>query len=302
MERIATSTTPHISVDAVDVKAWVERQVNAQLDELLRRHVKDYMLEMRCEVEAVKDMQAKLSAVLECLPGELASLKDLKSLKTANDSCSMTAQAEISDASFERLPQRAQTRLSQAQQTHARLKQRLEHANNALFIQATTLRATIDEVESTAKLDSSWLVECEALVKSTVAQMQQVELDGAKLKKYLEESNIRLCETLLANQSRAVADLRNEMTVAIQHEAAAVATLDNRFYVLDQRVSERMEELALLIEVWAAEGGIRPLERGVTLHNPEWSFCGGRMVKPAPEHQAIVPTCSRGSRPHSKYK
>lgn len=75
---------------------------------------------------------------------------------------------------------------------------------------------------------------------------REVDMDDCKseLKKWVEESQTRLSEDIVALQQRLMADLRNETTAAFRSEAAAVAALDEQLWLTDQRLGQRIDELA----------------------------------------------------------
>mmetsp|Transcript_94921 Transcript_94921/g.178580 ORF Transcript_94921/g.178580 Transcript_94921/m.178580 type:complete len:446 (-) Transcript_94921:43-1380(-) len=75
---------------------------------------------------------------------------------------------------------------------------------------------------------------------------REVEMDDTKseLKRWVEESQTRLSEDIMALQQRLMADLRNETTAAFRSEAAAVAALDEQLWLTDQRLGQRIDELA----------------------------------------------------------
>jgi len=73
---------------------------------------------------------------------------------------------------------------------------------------------------------------------------REVEMDDTKseLKRWVEESQTRLSEDIMALQQRLMADLRNETTAAFRSEAAAVAALDEQLWLTDQRLGQRIDE------------------------------------------------------------
>lgn len=239
VEEYAGVAAEDVSTYGAQLKAWVDMQVDARLEVVLRAQLDTYMLGVHHDLEAVRDMQAKQFAVLESLSEEPARIK--------------------------------------AAMKHLAL---VEEANTALCKEVTSLRPAIDECQSIAKLNMAAMKECESAIKSNAAEMRQVEMDESRLKRQMEESQDRLREEILARQHRSFSDLRNEMTLAIQNEATAIAALDKRFYVLDQRVSQRIEELALKGEEHMSPStSLRSIERVVNPDSPEWSFCGGRVIR-----------------------
>lgn len=76
---------------------------------------------------------------------------------------------------------------------------------------------------------------------ATFQMQQQSEIDACR--KWVEDSQARFCEDLLATQQRAVHELRNETTAACRAEAAARAALDEQLWLTDQRLTQRINEL-----------------------------------------------------------
>lgn len=241
------------NIYGTQLKTWVDMQVDARLDLLLKVRLDECMSEVYQEMAAVKDTQAKLFAVLESLAEEPARLS--------------TAMKHLAV---------------------------VEQANTALCKEVTSLRTAVEGCESSGKLHSAALFECEELVKHKFNETRSIELDEALFKKQVEESQILLRDELLSRQRRAVADLRNEMTMAVQNEAAAVAALDKRFYMLDQRVSKQLEELTSQSAA-AHSVRVRSLERNGRSGSPDWSFCGGRVMSPLSKHRLLAPRSSPSS-------
>lgn len=81
----------------------------------------------------------------------------------------------------------------------------------------------------------------------TAMSKREVDFQDAtkdELKKWVEESQTRLSEDILALQQRLMTELRNETTAAFRSEAAAVAALDEQLWLTDQRLGQRIDELA----------------------------------------------------------
>jgi len=66
-----------------------------------------------------------------------------------------------------------------------------------------------------------------------------------ELKRWTEDSQAALAEDLLARNQKLVSDLRSETTAAFRSEAAAVAALDEQLWLSEQRLSQRIDAIAL---------------------------------------------------------
>ncbi|CAE7897851.1 unnamed protein product [Symbiodinium sp. KB8] len=60
----------------------------------------------------------------------------------------------------------------------------------------------------------------------------------------VQEAQVRLSEDVVALQQRLVAELRAETTTALNRESAALAALDEQLWITDQRLGQRIDELA----------------------------------------------------------
>jgi len=67
-----------------------------------------------------------------------------------------------------------------------------------------------------------------------------------ELKRQAHESQIKFSEELTALQQKLVGELRAEMAAAFRSEAATVAALDEQIWLTDQRLGQRIDELAHL--------------------------------------------------------
>eukprot|EP00439_Symbiodinium_sp_Y106_P085648 s218_g29.t1 len=63
-------------------------------------------------------------------------------------------------------------------------------------------------------------------------------------KSCVQEAQVRLSEDVVALQQRLVAELRAETTAALNRESAALAALDEQLWITDQRLGQRIDELA----------------------------------------------------------
>lgn len=92
----------------------------------------------------------------------------------------------------------------------------------------------------------SWSGDLEARVESLYVQVvnaaKQEELQ--ELRGAFEEAQRTLSSELLKHQQRLVSELRAETSTAFRSEAAAVAALDEQLWLTDQRLGQRIDELA----------------------------------------------------------
>merc|ERR1711879_685381 len=77
-----------------------------------------------------------------------------------------------------------------------------------------------------------------------MGEARQADCTELRLRKQVEDSQDRLGEDLASLQRRLVAELRAETVAALQSESDAIARLDKRLWVLDQRVERRLDDLA----------------------------------------------------------
>merc|ERR1719271_2411241 len=83
--------------------------------------------------------------------------------------------------------------------------------------------------------------------KSREYRLLQEEVRGdleGRLAKSLESVRSELMKELAKQQQRLIAELRAETNTAFRSEAAAVAALDEQLWLTDQRLGQRIDELA----------------------------------------------------------
>ncbi|CAE7269673.1 unnamed protein product [Symbiodinium natans] len=82
----------------------------------------------------------------------------------------------------------------------------------------------------------------ETFVQSRLDTLRQECHQDAKT--CIQEAQVRLSEDVVALQQRLVAELRAETTAAINRESAALAALDEQLWITDQRLGQRIDDLA----------------------------------------------------------
>ncbi|CAJ1447428.1 unnamed protein product [Effrenium voratum] len=63
-------------------------------------------------------------------------------------------------------------------------------------------------------------------------------------KGYVQDAQVRLSEDVASMQQRLISELRAETTLALSRESAAIAALDEQLWITDQRLGQRIDELA----------------------------------------------------------
>lgn len=104
---------------------------------------------------------------------------------------------------------------------------------------AASLRADLEERLEVGKEEIR-----EHIFAELRTQVDSLVID--ELKGHVDMSQGRLSEDLAAAQNRLFADLRAETTAAFRSEAAAVAALDEQLWLTDQRLGQRIDEIAHL--------------------------------------------------------
>ncbi|CAE7873567.1 unnamed protein product [Symbiodinium microadriaticum] len=104
-------------------------------------------------------------------------------------------------------------------------------------------RGTLDLFESRlADLRNQIEDKLETLVQSRLEVLRQECHQDAQ--SCVQEAQVRLSEDVVALQQRLVAELRAETTTALNRESAALAALDEQLWITDQRLGQRIDELA----------------------------------------------------------
>jgi hypothetical protein len=216
------------------------------------------------EVQAMKELQAKHFAVVESLSQEMLRIK---SSVAAED------KAQLRDIDT--------------------LSKDLDKTTVAVEVLADDfgrLRKTVAFCESAIK-DIS--IETKRAMRDVSLEHTQVESLEMRLRKRIED-----------NQNRLVAELRAETAAALQTESDAIARLDQRMWVLSQRVERRMsdgssrvEREALAIRPITSLGlassarilsrSLSPRESREAVYNPRWNIIGGRLISSEPDADDI---------------
>jgi chromosome segregation ATPase len=221
---------------------------------------------VEAEMEAIKEMQSKLFSVVEGLSEEMNKVKAAVSGKT---------QAKMLGV--------IETLSKELTNTRSAVDE-LKFANASIAEDMGRLKISIASCELAIK-DASAEVRAEA---------RQVDCTELRLRKQVEDSQDRLGEDLASLQRRLVAELRAETVAALQSESDAIARLDKRLWVLDQRVERRLDDLATSggsVEIACADH--TATVQGFTVVNhcqspqrtprspvysPGWSIIGGRLI------------------------
>lgn len=74
----------------------------------------------------------------------------------------------------------------------------------------------------------------------------RIETNSRELRTQMEALQTQLSEQCIGMQQKVIAELRAETTAAFKSEAAAVAALDEQLWLTDQRLGQRIDELAHL--------------------------------------------------------
>merc|ERR1719424_101022 len=86
----------------------------------------------------------------------------------------------------------------------------------------------------------------ESMRADIVKAARQVDVEECRLefRELFRELEGKVREDLLKQQQRLIAELRAETNTAFRSEAAAVAALDEQLWLTDQRLGQRLDELA----------------------------------------------------------
>jgi len=97
--------------------------------------------------------------------------------------------------------------------------------------------------ESDARFNA-WRAELKAEVSDEIRHMDSMRQVGGALHSQVSQELEDLKAEAVAIQRRLVSELRAETTAAFRSEAAAVAALDEQLWLTDQRLGQRIDELA----------------------------------------------------------
>lgn len=97
--------------------------------------------------------------------------------------------------------------------------------------------------ESDARF-AAWRAELKAEVSDEIRHMDSMRQVGGALHSQVSQELEDLKAEVVAIQRRLVSELRAETTAAFRSEAAAVAALDEQLWLTDQRLGQRIDELA----------------------------------------------------------
>lgn len=234
----------NVSVYGAQLKNWIDMQVNTRLDLVLARQAEESAITL---------------AGMQHSEGDIESLKEMQSkLFSVVEGLSQ---------------QMIRVKTAVAANTQAKLIAVVETLSEEL---ARTKSTLVDELES---LKTS-VAFCEVAVKDVAVEARQVDLDEVRLRKDVEDSQGRLSEDLAGLQRRLVAELRAETVAALQTESDAIARLDQRLFLLDQRL-----ERAGVLSDRASRPAARsqsPRSPRSPIYSPGWNIIGGRLVS---EHE-----------------
>jgi hypothetical protein len=172
-----------------------------------------------------------------------------------------------------------------------RIKSSIASADKALEKTMAALGDFGDDVGRLRKTVAS----CESAIKDISAETKQARREVSLEHKQVESLEMqlqrriedRLGEDLANLQRRLVAELRAETAGALQSESDAVARLDQRMWLLSQRVDRRIgdvstrverEPLALANSARILSRSLSPREPRNAVYSPRWNIIGGRLI------------------------
>mmetsp|Transcript_54488 Transcript_54488/g.129898 ORF Transcript_54488/g.129898 Transcript_54488/m.129898 type:complete len:449 (-) Transcript_54488:177-1523(-) len=223
-QRSAYSFDTAVAIYGVQLRAWIDMQVDARIQQTLAGLVEGELISSRQEsttalatsgrlereVRSSTDAQAKMLVVVEGIAEEMARLK------AAVTACQLGTQlnAVRSNSSWDEMRiARHEAALDELRKDVQRLQdevQRNQQRFSAELSEALGVFATKREVDG---------------LFQTVQQLE------AKIPAALREFK------------QEITELRAEMTAAFQREAAAVVALDEQVWLTDQRLGQRIDEL-----------------------------------------------------------
>lgn len=162
------------------------------------------------------------------------------------------------EAAHDELRRNCEARVDGLEKLHAEARERHQRSNDELAGAAGALQTAkgqvgqlvglvheVNERFETLRHEVSDIVARE--VSSSLAHDGQRFASRAELeesRRQLSESQAHLGKELAALQDQSLAELRAETTAAFRSEAAAVAALDEQLWLTDQRLGQRLDELA----------------------------------------------------------
>jgi len=124
---------------------------------------------------------------------------------------------------------------------------KLEVSEELRALRAEALPTDQGSVDIEQRLTARVQAEFEAAgseLLALAATKVDIENSRRELQRAVQDSQSSLKEELIALQKRLVAELRAETTAAFRSESASVAALDEQLWLTDQRLGQRIDELA----------------------------------------------------------
>lgn len=94
------------------------------------------------------------------------------------------------------------------------------------------------------EVEARLVARIQAQFEATGAELVALAATKADIQNIVDNSQFNLKEELVTLQKRLVAELRAETTAAFRSESASVAALDEQLWLTDQRLGQRIDELA----------------------------------------------------------
>mmetsp|Transcript_6818 Transcript_6818/g.12000 ORF Transcript_6818/g.12000 Transcript_6818/m.12000 type:complete len:427 (+) Transcript_6818:94-1374(+) len=229
-QRSAYSFDTAVAIYGVQLRAWIDMQVDARIQQTLAGMVEGELISSRQEsttalatsgrlereVRSSTDAQAKMLLVVEGIAEEMSRLK-----------AAVTA-VQLG------------TQLNAVRNNSSWDEMRIARHEAALDDLRKDLQRLQDEVRNNQTRVNAELSEAVAMfaTKREVNELfQAVQQLEAKIPAALRE------------MKQEITDLRTEMTAAFQREAAAVVALDEQVWLTDQRLGQRIDALAMQVQL-----------------------------------------------------